>query len=363
MQIRNQISYGNEKSNTLILKKPKMVSFGQGPSSALLNENNDEKKKGIPWKKITNVMGVAAFIGALTASLAYSMTRPTAEKASKSLSKSSKAFKAIAEDTELHNELKNVKTNLRFKSGLLFKKWQGTGEELLNNLVYGFGTVIVMPLVILFSPIGKKKASKEDKMFTVLRQPLSFAMLFPMQVTVDKFFKDLVPKLVSKNALEEKDKDGNVIPDKIKFNDDKIKSNFKDEVGSILKNQHSLDGEELKIVDSLLSASAKTAEETTTAVGKVFTNSEHTNVKALAGKSELITDISNKLFKCMEASNAAAKKTKLLGLVLTIAGNVLISAPVGCTALNVAYGGMMKNIGSKIPKDSPDASKPAKGGN
>lgn len=77
-----------------------------------------------------------------------------------------------------------------------------------------------MPLVILFSPIGKKDASKEDRLFTVLRQPISFATVFAMQLTFDKFFKGLMDKLNLHKLLDgAKNKEGK----EIFFNTDRFK--------------------------------------------------------------------------------------------------------------------------------------------
>ncbi len=98
-------------------------------------------------------------------------------------------------------------------------KLKENSAELTNNVIYGLGTLIIMPIVILFSPVGKKDTSKEDKVFTVLRQPISFATVFAMQLTFDKFFKSMMNELNLRGLLDgTKDKKGK----EIFFNEDRV---------------------------------------------------------------------------------------------------------------------------------------------
>lgn len=355
MRVRNDFSYDVQKRQGKRDIGFSKFSFGADapapaqPAQNIQPEQNaqESKKKGITFKKATNFLAGFAFLAAIAATMRYAVTRPSVEKAAKTFEKTSKILKEMSESTELSRELGKTKTSFMFKAGLSIKKWKGMGEELLNNLVYGFGTVVVMPLVILFSPIGKKKASKEDKIFTVIRQPLSFGLLFPMQLTVDKFFKELVPKLVDKNTLEDKDADGKIIQDQIKFNTKAIKKNAKNEIKELLESKCGLKGSQLELVDDLMANLPKDLDD----FGKYI--KEALPVKNLEHKSDEIVEVLGK--RVVDFSNnikLSEKRTKLLALVLTIGGNVLFSAPVGCTTLNVVYGSLMKGIGGKIAKPS-----------
>ena len=233
MQVRNEFiskySVNNPLYSTYFDKK---VSFGQEQDKSNQTKE-DEKKKGFSAKKLTNFLGVALAIGAIGG---YAISRhriSSQEKEFNKIEKVKKKFTGFVDNLK-ESLVDSSGKNVFFKWGEKFNKISEQNKELFNNLIYGFGTVVVMPFVILFSPLGKKDASTEDKVFTVLRQPLSFATMFSMQLTVDKFFKNLTPKFIKKNVLEDKNilaADGkDILPDKIegiKFNTTAYKDAFK----------------------------------------------------------------------------------------------------------------------------------------
>jgi hypothetical protein len=132
--------------------------------------------------------------------------------------------------TSGEKECKEIKHSHLMKLGEYFGDLKENSDEFTNNLVYGFGTLVVMPLVILFSPFGKKDATKEDRIFTIFRQPISFGTIFAAQLTVEKLVKNLVPELNRFNLIKikNKDKEGEFFSADINDAKDKFKKSFKE---------------------------------------------------------------------------------------------------------------------------------------
>lgn len=276
-----------------------------------------EPQKHSPIKTITNVGGVAIGLGSVAALIISKQLRPKNVKLLEKQNKELKKVQSSIENLVDKVTIDKTKMNKNFKAGLWFNKIADQNQELFNNLIYGFGTVVVMPLVILFAPFGKKKSSPEDRLFTVLRQPLSFATMFTMQLTVDKFFKDMVPKVVSKNSLEKdfKDPSGKIIHENLKFNSGEYKKHFT---------------EELKTVGGMTSES----------ISNLFKIGDKETIKAELKK--LPKESYEKLLPKLEKYSTIKNREKVLAQTIVILGNVLFSAPIGCTMLNVFYGKSMK---------------------
>lgn len=298
-----------------------------------VNKENDEKKKGISGKELTNILGVAVGVAAIGGYMLSQARRPQTQKMHDALSGWEKKIANLIESIKEKARVKEPgEEKLGYRLGNLFGDWKESGEELFNNLVYGFGTVVIMPLVILFSPFGKKKSSTEDKVFTILRQPLSFVTMFSMQLTVDKFLKGLVPKFVAKNAFEIDGKQTDIKD--IKFNDGLLKSHFISEMEklNIPKNE---------ITDLFKLGDQKLIEEQ---MGKLLKE---------IGQDIQLPTMAKKLDNYFKASG----RSKLLTQFLVVVTNVLFSAPIGCTMLNVFYGKMMKSWksqkqGNNAPNES-----------
>lgn len=296
-------------------KKKKNISFATSESNPPPKEEN---KSGFSVKKATNILGVALCVGSMTAIVLSGKLRPKAVKLFEKQSKEAKKATDAIDNLKDHVLVDKTGLSKNFKMGLWFEKVAGQNKELFNNIVYGFGTVIVMPLVILFAPFGKKKSTPEERMATVLRQPMSFATMFAMQLTVDKLFKDLVPKFIKKNSFEK-----NIGPDKehrnyenIQFNHEEYKPHLDDQlekVGGFTK-------EKIKDLHKANNMDAFKSEIKNVCSGE---------------KAEI-------LLKKLDKFNAIKGKGELLGQSITILGNVFFSTPVGCTTLNILYGKTMK---------------------
>jgi hypothetical protein len=247
MQVGSTISYGVNKrpdrpeaqpsgisAPSLLKSQKRDIYFGQENQPS--QENKEPKKN--PWsvKNVTNWTGVLLYPIALGIPIALKMNRNSINKNIDSLEKivkkTSSKMEDIAQDALIKADQAD-KGGLLYRMSNFFGKAKNIGEELTNNIVYGIGTVVVMPLVILFSPFGKKNSSKEDKTFAVLRQPLSFATMFSVQLTVDKLFKNLIPQLNNLGLLNGvKDKNDN----ELMFDEDKSKDIFKTELKKQEKN-------------------------------------------------------------------------------------------------------------------------------
>lgn len=306
-------------------KKRKNIGFGESENNS---QPSEEKKSGVSVKKITNVAGMVLGLGAISAIVLSKKLRPKdvkiAEKQAKDVKKAQDAIANLKDKVTVDK----TGMNKYFKIGLWFDKVSSQNKELFNNILYGVGTVVVMPLVILFAPFGKKKSSPEDKAAAVFRQPLSFATMFSMQLTVDKLFSDIVPKFVKKNSFEKdiKDASGKMIYDNIRFNSGDYKKHLE---------------EQFKTVAGLSAEKASDLFKTGTDLDSMKTELSKScspeKIKAVLPKVE-------KYFKIKG-------EEKLLVQSVVILGNVLFSAPVGCTMLNVIYGKSMKAM---HPPKGPD---------
>ena len=195
-----------------------------------------------------------------------------------------------------------------------------------------------MPLVIMFSPFGKKDSSKEDKFFAVIRQPISFATMFSIQLTNDKVFSRWAKSLEKQNWLEDKDivdsatrkiiKGENgyseEVISKIKYNSDVLKEHFEQmfkKAGfntELLKNIY-------KIKDPQIQKNKF----------KEVLDAKATELNVPAEKTK---ELVNSFSRFVEAGG----KRKLITESIKIVSNVLVSQVIGCTLLNVIYGKIMK---------------------
>lgn len=109
----------------------------------------------------------------------------------------------------LENELKDSETSGNStpfiqKFGCFWDKLQKNHKELTNNLIYALGVIVVEPFVILASPFGQDKSTKNDKMIAIARLPITVLSSLSFQYSIDKFFSDLVPTLSREGFLGEK---------------------------------------------------------------------------------------------------------------------------------------------------------------
>ncbi len=95
--------------------------------------------------------------------------------------------------------------HLNKNSGKMSKFLHYVGEnqgEALNILVTAFGTAVVCPIFIAFNPFSKE--DKNTKTYSAWRQPISAIIAVATQLTITKWFNDVITKLAST-----KDKNGN----------------------------------------------------------------------------------------------------------------------------------------------------------
>lgn len=176
-------------------------------SQDLSSDKSQKPKRKWTGRKVVDAFTVTAYAAIVTAAIAVKKCRSKDLKLIEECAKKAKAKKLANGDLSYQAKLY---TGDHKEGGRLYRffdklgKWSEDSKELTNNIVYGFGTLAIMPLVILFSPIGKKDASKEDRTFTVLRQPISFATLFAVQLTFDKLFKSLADDLNKYGLLDGK---------------------------------------------------------------------------------------------------------------------------------------------------------------
>lgn len=304
--------------------KRRNISFATGESNP---QPNEEKKSGVSVKKITNVAGIVLGLGAMSAIVLSGKLRPKnvklAEQQNKSLKKAQDAIANLKDKITVDKS----EMNKGFKTGLWFEKVSSQNQELFNNILYGFGTVVIMPLVILFAPFGKKKSTPEDRLAAVMRQPMSFVTMFSMQLTVDKLFKDMVPNFIKKNSFEKniKDPSDKTIYENIKFNAKEYEPHLKDQ----LKKVAGFSEEKVTDIFKLGDLKAMKAE--------IQKSCPKEKLNAVMPKFEKYSEISS--------------RGKLLTQSIIILGNVLFSTPVGCTMLNVLYGKSMKAM---HPPKGPD---------
>jgi hypothetical protein len=304
------------------------------------NISSDIPKKSNPWslKNITNVLGVVLGLGIIGGTILKSYKTPEAIKQLKKTAEIERRLNSLinkVEDgipqtnkiengTNITEKIHNLFCNLGVKANQLTEKH---GDELVNNIIYGVGTVIVMPLVILFSPFGKKDSSKEDKMFAILRQPLSFLTMFSIQLAIDKMVKTLKPKVIEKNLLETKEikvKDGLLEDYKnIEFNEKALKTHFEKFF------EHTLTKKEIETIFLF-----NDPKEMATQLKELLKNKKLSE-KTLKNINETGSDILKHYLQAKSGSKA-------LNTGLTVASNIIISQVIGCTLLNVIYGKSMK---------------------
>lgn len=387
MQIRNQeVKYLNNPNFTgkLGQSTDKKVSFSKSEDESNKPPKNSKVTHFI--KVWTDKLGITAFVSAIILCSIYSMKRPYGEKMIEKLTKMSKAAKTQEEVTKINNALEKYDEKasstssskflklldprrIAHRLGIEINKARNMGEELFNNLVYGFGTVVVMPLVILFSPFGAKESSKEDKVFTILRQPLSFILMFSMQLTVDKFLSKMVfPRFMERKVFEYADLyqdeartklktkiiDGKEVMDpeilsRVRFDSEPHKKAFKAEFEKALQEIRDTHVTSEHIPKELESSLLKLKDE-----GKINETIHHIlfDENKYGKVATFLTDRNHpqvqKALSQLENYIKVSNRAMLLKETLVIGTNVLFSVPVGCTALNVAYGKFMKYYGGGL---------------
>lgn len=391
-------SYNSSLSQNSYMQAKNTVSFTQEPESKQPQQpqqpKKEENKRGIGHiiKVVTNELGVAAFIGSIAACTIYAMRRPWAEKMAEKLEKDLSATRtcekidAAQKDLDVYDQQSNRSTaskilreldprRMAYRVGLMIYKAKNVGAELFNNIVYGVGTVIVMPLVVLFSPFGKKNSATDDKVFTVFRQPLSFALLFSMQLAVDKFLSKMaLPRIKAKHLLEKpelyKDADRTELKTKIVDGKEVVDEDVLKEVRfDQLPHKKAFKESFSKLWEEIRKVNPKMEEEIPdTVLAKLYSTKEpDLNIIVDALKSALadpkygnaaafLTDLNNpavkKTLTHLQYFIRAGKRASVLSDAFSILANIFFSIPIGCTALNVAYGEFMKDFGPEITRKS-----------
>lgn len=310
------------------------IGFGK---SNQLNKTDTEgdKKKKIGVKSLTNIIGTVAGITIIGLSAYSLITRPKWMKVQGKLknletkiSSEANRYKDAIEINTGRQKKGNFWYRLGYKTNAIVER---VGEELSNNLLYGIGTVGVMPLVINFSPFGKKNSSKEDKKYATLRQPLSFATMFSIQLTNDKMFKRWSNAVMDQNLLETDNvktaiKDGNIegVLDEVKYADGALKKHFE------------------RVADAILGEGKLSADEKGILYKMKNANMQHDKLAEFLSKRNIGTENVEKLLKHFDRYTKAAGNKRLVGESLKIVSNVLVSQFIGCTLLNVIYGKVMK---------------------
>ena len=314
--------------------KPDEVKFGA--QTAVMTEEPKKKKFGV--KKLTNILGTVAGVAIIGIS-AYSLaTRPKWLK----LKGKQKALETkIASEATRYRDAIEINNGSQKRGSWLYRLGHKTnaivdqvGEELSNNLLYGIGTVGVMPLVINFSPFGKKNSSKEDKKYATLRQPLSFATMFSIQLTNDKVFKRWTNAIMDQNLLETKDvqnaiKENNIdgVLDDIKYADGTLKKHFEKIADNLLGDANKLNADEKSVLYKMKNAQM-----------------QHEQLEEFLKDSKRNVSKENieNILKHFDRYAKAAGNKRLVGESLKILSNVIVSQFIGCTLLNVIYGKVMK---------------------
>ena len=191
-----------------------------------------------------------------------------------------------------------------------------------------------MPLVINFSPFGKKNSSKEDKKYATLRQPLSFATMFSIQLTNDKMFKRWTNAIMDQNLLET----------------DKVKAAIKEnKVETVLDDIKYADGELKKhferVANELLGKGELSADEKAVLYKMKNAEMQHKTLEGFlkdTSKRTVSSENIENILKHFDRYAKAAGNKRLVGESLKILSNVIVSQFVGCTLLNVIYGKVMK---------------------
>lgn len=301
-----------------------------------------EKKKGLSVKKLTNILGTVAGIGIIGASAIYMAKRPKWMKInSKEMGVLETKIKSKQEQMEV--ALRTAKGEEK-NGGFLYSfgsKVQGAveriGSELSNNLLYGIGTCCIMPLVLLYSPFGKKDSSKEDKIFAVIRQPISFATMFSIQLTNDKVFSRWSKAIVDQNLMElpeilengviKKGENGYTeeVLSKIKYNAKPLKEHFEKMCNELLGQENNLSKNDFNTLYKMQSPEMQKQE-----------------FKSMLDARKVTGQKLEELTKHFNRYVEVGGKAKLTTETIKIITNVLVSQVIGCTLLNVIYGKIMK---------------------
>lgn len=358
-------------------KQKNYVSFGMNEISFPEKEEKNNKNTSM-IKTATNIAGVVAWLFVVGYSIknlkllerkapenVKEAAKTMGQKALREIEKKDDAGSAITEALEGCNH-KGIR---KFFQGL-GEKFQNAkmnlGSELFTNLLYAFGTLIVMPAVVLFSPIGKKNSTKEDKHFAVLRQPLSVAATLGMQFTFDKLIGKYVPEVLKQNKLEDAsilDQDGKIKLfdagkkvirenfEKIKYNTDAAKDGFKalakaalseDEIKEMFT-KRSFESESSSMfqgkLKDLLNIQYKENGLNVTDMVKLLKGEDESFnnlAKAKPEVKQLIEDFKT-FVTILDRNEMAVQKSKTWV-------NVIAASAIGCTFLNVIYGKFMKSM-------------------
>ena len=358
-----------------------LQNFEQGPSTG---KQEETERNGLTFKKFTNILGVAAWLGVVGYSLfklkllnrkspdvildlAKNHAKQAQSDAENAAAKISTAKSEKIEEVLANNPKARIIKTFKGMGDWFQGQKMRLGTELFNNITYSFGTLFVMPAVVLWSPFGKKNSSKEDKTFAVLRQPLSVAATLGMQYTFDKLIGKYVPEVIKQNMLEDSSifKDGKFVPseanyEKIRYNSAIAKDGFK-----ILAKDFLTESE----MNDLLTAKSFEDEKATGTFEEKL--KEILNTKYGEGKGNLklqkLEDIykndiyksegSFSKFKAVNPADAENIEKLLIKFkkymeVLSrqemsttkskVWVNILAAAAIGCTFLNVIYGKSMK---------------------
>lgn len=319
------------------------TSFAAEKPEIKAQNNQDTTKKKFTARNAVDLATVVLYISFIAAAIAMNKANPVAKN---------QAAKAVEKEVSKHP------VGLGYKLFDYFGNLKRNSEELTNNIVYGFGTLVVMPLVILFSPFGRKKATKEDRVFTVLRQPISFATLFTMQLTFDKIFRSLVPSLNKYKLLDGiKGKDGKELFFRIEQALDDLKqalgkNKTANEKGYFEFNKACLEDNKYQREIEILEDHIETK-------GNKFTLEEFIkNIKAIAsaiGAAPKKEDIETYMklfdhyvkenpelaekFRNVIYTNARGKGIREVSVVVA---NSIVSQALGIAMLNFLYGKMMR---------------------
>ena len=375
----------------------------QVPSFTNEKASDGEKRgKKLSVKKATNILGVAAWLAlvAYGAKTTKIFRKNSPEMLEKNIKEAQAAIKAAKEN------IAHAREGLDEKEGLswLGKKFYSLGnwvqnatnkfgKELFNNFIYAFGTLVVMPTVVLLSPTKKEDSKKGDKFFTILRQPFSVAATLIMQYTFDKVLNKKLPDVIKHNMLENKEflmENGhfvgpdNKISSKIDLKDilDKIKYNTADgeEALKLLTDLEPSEGglkgiftaNELKEIFDESKLKSYEKKDFAYLQNKLFEKfSEKTGInrdqlpltykKGRLTKERAVFDVltDSKLLQdagvnLPENAKAAAEQIKkflnihnrkeIITQRTKVGVNVVFAAPIACTFLNVIYGKGMKLI-------------------
>jgi len=337
------------------------------PLQAAVNEKNKSespKKKGSPWIQAANIAGVTAWLGIVGTSL-YLAWRgrykvpdiPKGFKATEAGLKKLEAAtgdlsaeladiqavikdpKKAAEMTQINaNGLGKIKKPWGYKFGLNLDKLQSQSKELFNNIVYCFGSLCVVPLVVIFAPWGKD-ASVRDRVTTVLRQPLSVVSMLSLQIISDKLCRKFSSGLINKNHLEANDiqaalkaKNTDGIFNKVRYNSKPLKDVF---TGAMTKQNLTQEAADILKHKSFESAEKRLI--------------EIANQKGISGS--VLEGLNSRL----KHYHMANKRAELLKTAVTILVNVFLVVPISTLFLNVLYGKTVQKINEKIDAKKPKA--------